>query len=58
MLTLLLLAACQGAPKTAPDPAPAVEPAPVNEASTTEPAPEPEPVEFYKQFYCEAVACL
>ena len=58
MLTLLLLAACQGAPKTAPDPAPAVEPAPVNEASTTEPAPEPEPVDFYQQFYAEAVASL
>ena len=58
MLTLLLLAACQGAPKNAPDPAPAVEPAPVNEASTTEPTPEPEPVDFYQQFYAEAVASL
>ncbi len=58
ILTLLLLAACQSAPKTAPEPEPVVEPAPVSEASTTEPAPEPEPVDFYQQFYTEAVASL
>jgi len=58
MLTLLLLAACQSGPKTVPEPAPAVEPAPVSEASVTEPVPEVEPVDFYQQFYIEAVDSL
>lgn len=58
MLTLLLLAACQSGPKTVPEPAPAVEPAPVSEASATEPVPEVEPVDFYQQFYIEAVDSL
>ena len=58
LLTLLLLAACQSAPKTAPDPAPVVEPASVSETSTTEPLPEPEPIDFYQQFYAEAIASL
>jgi tetratricopeptide (TPR) repeat protein len=55
MLTLLLLAACQSGPKTVPEPAPAVEPAPVTDASATEPESAPEPVDFYQQFYIEAV---
>lgn len=58
VLALLLLAACQSAPKTAPEPEPVVEPAPVSEAPATEPAAEPEPVDFYQQFYTEAVASL
>ena len=58
MLALLLLAACQSAPKTAPDPEPVVEPAAVSEGSTTEPLPEPEPIDFYQQFYTEAIASL
>ena len=58
MLTLLLLAACQSGPKTVPEPEPAVEPAAVSEASATEPVPEVEPVDFYQQFYIEAVDSL
>jgi tetratricopeptide (TPR) repeat protein len=58
MLTLLLLAACQSGPKTVPEPAPAVEPAPVTDASATEPESAPEPVDFYQQFYIEAVDSL
>jgi len=58
MLTLLLLAACQSAPKTGLEPTPAVEPAAVSEASATEPVPAAEPVDFYQQFYTEAVASL
>jgi tetratricopeptide (TPR) repeat protein len=58
MLTLLLLAACQSAPKTTPDPAPVVESASTSDASSTESEPEPEPVDFYQQFYTEAVASL
>ena len=58
MLALLLIAACQSGPKTAPDPEPVVEPAPVSEAATTEPVPEPEPIDFYQQFYAEAVASM
>ena len=48
MLTLLLLAACQSGLKTVPEPAPAVEPAPVTDASATEREPAPEPVDFYQ----------
>jgi len=58
VLALLLLAACQSALKTTPKPEPAVEQAPASEASATEPAAEPEPVDFYQQFYTEAVASL
>ena len=58
VLALLLLAACQSAPKTAPEPEPVVEQAPASEGSATEPAAEPEPVDFYQQFYTEAVASL
>ena len=53
-LALLLLAACQSTP--APEPAPAVEPEPVTEESAAEPA--PEPVDFYQQFYTEAIDAL
>ena len=62
MLAMLLLAACQSAPETAPGPAPAMEPAPVTEISAeqseqvSEPA--PEAVDFYQQFYAEAVISL
>jgi tetratricopeptide (TPR) repeat protein len=56
MLALLLLAACQSTPETAPEPAPAVEPEPVTEESAAEPA--PEPVDFYQQFYIEAIDSL
>ena len=58
VLALLLLAACQSAPKTTPEPEAVVEPAPASEASATEPAAEPEPVDFYQQFYTEAVTSL
>lgn len=58
MLTLLLLAACQSGPKTVPQPAPAVEPAPVTDASATEPESAPEAVDFYQQLYIEAVDSL
>jgi len=54
MLAMLLLAACQSAPETTPGPAPEVEP--VSEASVAEP--ELEPVDFYQQFYSEAVVSL
>jgi tetratricopeptide (TPR) repeat protein len=54
MLTVLLLAACQSGPETAPDPAPVEEAAPVTETTATE----PEPVDFYQQFYAEAIASL
>ena len=62
MLAMLLLAACQSAPETAPGPAPAMEPAAVTEISAeqseqvSEPA--PEAVDFYQQFYAEAVISL
>jgi len=67
MLAMLLLAACQSTPETAQSPAPAVESAAVAEAAATEPEagtetsaaePVPEPVDFYQQFYIEAVASL
>ena len=51
---MLLLTACQSPPETAPVPAPEVELAPVTEATATE----LEPVDFYQQFYSEAVASL
>ena len=52
MLVTLQLAACQSAPETAPGPAPVVEP--VIEESIAE----PEPVDFYQQFYAEAITSL
>jgi len=67
MLSMLLLAACQSAPESAKGPTPAVEPAPVVEAAATDPeadaeisatVPVPEPIDFYQQFYIEAVASL
>jgi tetratricopeptide (TPR) repeat protein len=62
MLTMLLLAACRSAPETAPGPAPAMEPAPLTEVSAEEseavPGPVPEAVDFYQQFYTEAVTSL
>jgi tetratricopeptide (TPR) repeat protein len=67
ILAMLLLAACQSEPETAKGPAPAVEAAPLTEASVTEPEagtetsatePVPEAVDFYQQFYNEAVASL
>jgi tetratricopeptide (TPR) repeat protein len=51
---MLLFTACQSPPETAPVPAPEVEPAPLTEATVTE----LEPVDFYQQFYTEAVASL
>jgi len=67
ILTMLLLAACQSGPETAQDPAPTVESVPVTEAAAVEAAPgseasaeeaAPEPIDFYQQFYTEAVASL
>ncbi len=67
ILAMLLLAACQSTPETAQSPAPAVDTAPVTENAATEPEagtetstaePVPEPVDFYQQFYIEAVASL
>lgn len=64
---MLLLTACQSGPKTAQDPAPTVEAAPATEAAAVEASPgsqasteetAPEPVDFYQQFYTEAVASL
>ena len=52
MLVMLLLTACQSAPETAPGLDPAVEP--VIEESAAEPG----PVDFYQQFYTEAIASL
>ena len=61
ILVMLLLAACQSAPETAKNPAPVTEtaitePEAGTEASAAEPV--PEPVDFYQQFYIEAVASL
>jgi tetratricopeptide (TPR) repeat protein len=58
MLAMLLLAACQSAPETAPGPAPAMEPAPLTEVSAEQSEQVPEPVDFYQQFYTEAVTSL
>ena len=58
VLALLLITACQSTPGTDPDPKPAVAPTSVSEASSTEPEPEAEPVDFYQQFYTEAVDSL
>jgi tetratricopeptide (TPR) repeat protein len=67
ILAMLLLSACQSEPETAKGPAPAVEPAPLTETAATEPEadteasetePVPEPIDFYQQFYIEAVASL
>jgi tetratricopeptide (TPR) repeat protein len=60
MLAMLLLSACQSAPETAPGPAPGMEPTPVTEVSANElePVPGPEAVDFYQQFYTEAVTSL
>jgi tetratricopeptide (TPR) repeat protein len=64
-LTMLLLAACQSAPETSPAPEPTVEPAPVTGAAGVDPKteslatePAPEPIDFYQQFYTEAIASL
>lgn len=65
LLLVMLLAACQSGPDTAPAPEPVVEAAPAAEAEsepTAEamplPEPAPEPVDFNQQFYEEAVAEL
>jgi len=67
ILAMLLLAACQSGPETAQDPAPTVEAAPATETTAVEAEPGseasaeetvPEPVDFYQQFYIEAVASL
>ena len=54
LLAMLILTACQSAPEKAPAPAPEVEP--VIEGSAAEP--ELEPVDFYQQFYAEAIAAM
>ena len=64
IVLITLLAACQGGPERAPEPAPAVEQAPAieaapaGEAAAAEAQPEPEPVDFNQQFYEEAVTSL
>jgi len=67
ILTMLLLTACQSGPETAQDPTPTVEAAPATEAAAVEVAPgsettveetTAEAVDFYQQFYTEAVASL
>ncbi len=62
VVLITLLAACQGGPERAPEPAPEVEPAPAVETSPAsveaEVQPEPEPVDFNQQFYEEAVTSL
>lgn len=64
IVLIALLAACQGGPERAPEPAPEVEPAPATETApaseeaAAEAQPEPEPVDFNQQFYEEAVASL
>ncbi len=64
---MLLLTACQSGPETVQDPAPTVEAAPATEAAAVEEVAgseasaeeiAPEPVDFYQQFYAEAVASL
>ena len=58
VLLITLLAACQGGPERAPEPAPEVETAPATEAAAAEAQTEPEPVDFNQQFYEEAVTAL
>ena len=62
IVLITMLAACQGGPERAPEPAPEVEPAPAVETAPVseeaEAQPEPEPVDFNQQFYEEAVASL
>ena len=58
IVLITLLAACQGGPERAPEPAPAIEAAPAGEEAAAEAQPEPEPVDFNQQFYEEAVTSL
>ena len=58
VLLITLLAACQGGPERAPEPAPEVETAHATEAAAAEAQTEPEPVDFNQQFYEEAVTAL
>ncbi|MEM7562256.1 MAG: tetratricopeptide repeat protein [Pseudomonadota bacterium] len=61
-IAIVLLSACQSAPKPVVEPAP--EPEPVLEtvqeeaAALPEPEPEPEPVDFNQQFYEQAITAL
>ena len=67
VLLITMLAACQGGPERAPQPAPTVESAPATEmaletaptgAETVSPEAQPEPTDFNQQFYEEAVTSL